>query len=258
MTKVLIVDDEDEFLKSCTDALNSINKYKLFVAKNSKDAFKIIKKKKIDVLIVDYLLKGDPLNGDKIIQIIREDEKKNNYKYFLPCIFITGTEGKKQFEPRFSNLQIKFHYKDDGPAELIKKIDECIDEKKARKNKIAGNKISNIKKYIVYPLIVAILGILIKFTIDIITQKNVNTDSISVNVISEQNIPIGDAKIIIEGVPGNNLTDDNGYTSIKITKHLYNDREILLIVSKDGFIPVKKSILVTDKKHTIVLKKNLN
>ncbi len=256
MTKVLIVDDEDEFLKSCTDALNSINKYKLFIAKNSKDAFEIIKKKKIDVLIVDYLLKGDPLNGDEIIQIIREDEKKNNYKNYLPCIFITGTEGKKQFEPRFSNLRIKFHYKDDGPAELIKKIDECIDEKKARKKKIAKKiNFSNIKKYIIYPLIVVILGIIIKFYADTISQKNVNTGSISVNVISEQNTPLGDAKIIIEGVPGNNFTDDNGYTSIKITRHIYNDRVILLIVSKDGFIPVKKSILVTDEKHTIVLKK---
>lgn len=265
MDKILIIDDEkDLFLDPTVKALESVGKYKIYAVTKSEEALQIIKKKKIDVFIADYLLKGDTLNGDDIIRIIRNDEKKNNYKTFLPCILITGTEGKRNILPKLLDLKIEFHDKIDGPAALINKIDECLRERKAKKKKkiLTPEK----KRYLIYPLIVAMCVIFLTFYIQKCDNKKNKTETTSsaqqngfmdivINVFSESNKPIQNANVMIEGID-KKYSDNTGSASFKIQKSIFHEKELVLNVSKKGYAPVKKKIYLTDQNLTIFLRKN--
>lgn len=268
MNKILIIDDEKElFLEPTVRALESVGKYKIYAVTKSEEALQIIKKRKIDVFIADYLLKGDTLNGDDIIRIIRNDEKKHNYKTFLPCILITGTEGKKNLQPKLLDLKMNFHDKIDGPAALIDKIDECVKEKKAKKKKKFFS--DNKKRYIIYPLLVVIIGGIFTalFTFYLrnhwenkIEEKNFKQQSdfvnIAIKVFSEGNKPIQNANVMVEGMADGKYTDNNGYTSLKIQKSAVHDKEVLLNISKSGYKTSKKRIYINNQNLTINLRKN--
>ncbi|MGD2186391.1 MAG: response regulator [Desulfobacterales bacterium] len=79
--KLLIVDDEEDFLKSISERLG-IRDFNVTTATEGKQAVKAAKKGKFDVAIVDMKMPG--MDGMELLQILKKKHK------FLEVIILTG------------------------------------------------------------------------------------------------------------------------------------------------------------------------
>lgn len=79
--KLLLLEDSDEFIENVTSLFNMFVK-ETFIAKNIKDAFEILKNKKIDIIISDINLKNE--NGLDFIKEYREINKE------MPIVVLSG------------------------------------------------------------------------------------------------------------------------------------------------------------------------
>ncbi len=68
---VLIIDDEDYVIRSLTRLLKYLGVEKVFSTTNSKQAFEIVEKEKIDIVFIDFILKEE-LDGTQINLKIKE------------------------------------------------------------------------------------------------------------------------------------------------------------------------------------------
>ncbi len=79
--KLLIVDDEEDFLKSISERLG-IRDFDVTTATEGKRAIKVAKKGKFDVAILDMKMPG--IDGMELLQILKKKHK------FLEVIILTG------------------------------------------------------------------------------------------------------------------------------------------------------------------------
>jgi sigma-B regulation protein RsbU (phosphoserine phosphatase) len=80
---ILIIDDDKTIRKLINHHLK-LNNYKTFEAENSIQAFEILKKENIDLVLSDVTMEG--MDGFEFCQKVRENEKHR----FLPFIFVTA------------------------------------------------------------------------------------------------------------------------------------------------------------------------
>lgn len=80
---ILIIDDDKTIRKLINHHLK-LNDYKTFEAENSTEAFEILKREKIDLVLSDVTMEG--MDGFEFCQKVRENEKHR----FLPFIFVTA------------------------------------------------------------------------------------------------------------------------------------------------------------------------
>ncbi len=82
--KILLVDDEEEFVNFLAEELRSEYGYQASVAKTGTEAIEFLKNnhRGLDVILLDYLMPG--MNGLEVLRWIRE----NNYE--IPVIMLTG------------------------------------------------------------------------------------------------------------------------------------------------------------------------
>src|SRR3990172_6058767 len=203
--RILIVDNDKEiFLDPIVDALNILKKYKIYKATNSDDAFKILKSKKIDILVVDYDLANGQYNGDEIIRIIRQGEKDGSQEKALPCILITAYYEK--IKPEFMNLMASFLTKTPNiHVELPLKIDEVLHANIREDSKMKWFS-RDVRIGLIFPLLVLFIWATAQYAIPWVKGRLVK--KMIVRVVSTEGISIPDAALITDGLAGQSLTDD--------------------------------------------------
>lgn len=82
MKKVLVIDDSTIQIRTLTGLMK--DKYEIMTAASGFDGIEILKKNKVDLVLLDY---GMPiLDGKETMKIIRDNEKTKD----IPVIFLTG------------------------------------------------------------------------------------------------------------------------------------------------------------------------
>ena len=74
MKKVLLIDDDEVFLKTVIDALSAEN-YEVITAKDGKEGLQVTKRRKPDLILLDVLM--PEIGGMNFLKIIKEDEELN-------------------------------------------------------------------------------------------------------------------------------------------------------------------------------------
>lgn len=74
MKKILLIDDDELFLKTVKDSLGAMD-YDIRLAKDGEQGLKIIKKEKPDLILLDILMPR--IGGMNLLKIIKGDKKLN-------------------------------------------------------------------------------------------------------------------------------------------------------------------------------------
>jgi CheY-like chemotaxis protein len=108
---VLLVDDELDIQKLTIMVLEDAG-YNVLSVNNGKKALEIIKKQKIDILLIDYFM--PEMTGEETIKLIREFNKE------LVIILQTAYSGEKPASDMLMELDIQNYYdKSHGVQELL-------------------------------------------------------------------------------------------------------------------------------------------
>ena len=142
---ILVCDDNHSALKSLVDILNSFS-LKVITATSGEEVLNIIKKKPVDLLLIDMHLTG--MSGlDTIIAI-----KENPHFSQMKSILVAGTEkSKKNFEQTISNID-GYLSKPFIPSVVIEKIGAVVGllkvctESQTEKSSILENAIKKLAK----------------------------------------------------------------------------------------------------------------
>ena len=86
--RILLVDDEADFLEVIKNRLE-VNGYLVLTASNGKEALELLKKEKVDAVLLDILM--PQMNGIETLKKIREDNKQ------LPVFMLTAYSDKINF-----------------------------------------------------------------------------------------------------------------------------------------------------------------
>lgn len=87
--KILVVDDEPDFLKLIKIRLEASN-YEVVMASNGKDALNMVKTEKPNAVLLDILMPG--MDGLTVLKKIRSTDKQ------LPIFIITAFSNEERFE----------------------------------------------------------------------------------------------------------------------------------------------------------------
>lgn len=82
MKKILIIDDSSIQLRTLTGILK--NKYEVMTASSGFDGIELLKKNKVDLVLLDYAM--PVLDGKETMKIIKDNEKMKA----VPIVFLTG------------------------------------------------------------------------------------------------------------------------------------------------------------------------
>ena len=80
--KILVVDDDQNMLQLLYTFLR--DSYRVTTATNGQEALDMIREKRPDLVLLDYLMPG--MNGKETLEVIRNDEELKD----LPVFFLTG------------------------------------------------------------------------------------------------------------------------------------------------------------------------
>jgi two-component system, OmpR family, alkaline phosphatase synthesis response regulator PhoP len=125
MARILIVDDDEDFIESITAVLEGEG-YKVSAAHNGSDGFDKAKKEKPDLMILDVMMTNDS-EGFEVARKLHEDAETKN----LPVVMITGIRKAKglpfAFEPDEDWLPVNAVLeKPVKPEILLKKVKEAL------------------------------------------------------------------------------------------------------------------------------------
>lgn len=116
MINILLVEDKKEKIKECTKVLEifGLEKIVLDKANDINTAKKILKKKNIDIMILDIHLPqsfGDEIKKDGGIQLLEAIRKSRSFSYPKYVISVSEfEEGKVLFEEREGNIHKAIYY----------------------------------------------------------------------------------------------------------------------------------------------------
>lgn len=123
MKKILIIDDSSIQIRTLTGLMK--NKYELLTAMSGFNGIEILKKTKVDLVLLDY---GMPvLDGRETLRILRENEETKN----IPVIFLTGDNEKEDIVEALKLQPQGYLLKPVEPDRLFEAIEDAI--KKAAK-----------------------------------------------------------------------------------------------------------------------------
>lgn len=126
MAKIVLIDDEEVFLKGISFFLNT-NNHEVFTFNNGKDALDQILKmhdenKKIDLIITDFVMPG--LNGFELIKNL--SEKKIN----IPILITTGFYDEQDIGLQNYKMRIDVINKPFDRKTLLEKVELILKESK--------------------------------------------------------------------------------------------------------------------------------
>jgi two-component system, OmpR family, alkaline phosphatase synthesis response regulator PhoP len=125
MAKILVVDDDADFLEAQKTLLNAKG-YAVIGAPNGEEGYQKAKTEKPDLLLLDVMMTYDS-EGFDLARKLKEDPSTKH----LPVIMITGIRKAKglpfSFEPDEDWLPVKAVLeKPVKPDELLKKVEEAL------------------------------------------------------------------------------------------------------------------------------------
>jgi CheY-like chemotaxis protein len=118
--KILIVEDDNFVAEVYFTKLSEMG-YESLLAQNGREGIEILKKNKIDLILLDILM--PIMDGMEMLNEVKKDEKLKS----IPVILLTNVGEKdsiqKVREMGVKNYLIKSHF---TPAEVIEKIEEVF------------------------------------------------------------------------------------------------------------------------------------
>ena len=120
MKKILIVDDQEEVRDLVEITLRSEN-CRIFQAENGKDAIKVAKVEKPDLIIMDIMMPGG-MDGIETTRILKNDPNTKDCR----VIMLTAMGQDADKETGFDAGADDYFVKPFSPLELINKVEEII------------------------------------------------------------------------------------------------------------------------------------
>ncbi len=121
MKKILIVDDQKE-VRELVEITLRADGYKIFQAKNGRDAIETVKAHKPDLVIMDIMMPGE-LDGLEATRIL----KRNPDNHSIKIIMLTAKGQSTDLEEGFAAGADGYFTKPFSPLDLIKKVEEIIE-----------------------------------------------------------------------------------------------------------------------------------
>jgi len=115
--RILIVDDDKEFLALLSKSIESWG-YEVISASGGKEALGMIKNKKADIVILDYLMPN--MNGAETLEKIRRIDKK------VPVIMFTASVQNMDTRIKESGAD-DYLLKPFNPEQLLEKVKKFLD-----------------------------------------------------------------------------------------------------------------------------------
>ncbi|RJP74677.1 MAG: response regulator [Candidatus Abyssobacteria bacterium SURF_17] len=134
-TRLLLVDDEERFLETTRKLLQKRG-VETFTAANGIDALKVLEDHRIDVVILDVKMPG--LDGVEVLRKIKQ-------KY--PLIEVVMLTGHASVESAVEGLKLgayDYVMKPLAIEDMLKKVNEAYDKKRAMEDKIRKAKVDRI------------------------------------------------------------------------------------------------------------------
>jgi DNA-binding LytR/AlgR family response regulator len=129
MDKKTILIVEDNFLnRRLTRKYLNENQYEVLEAKNATEAKNLLKKEKIELVILDINLGTDNENGIQLAETINE-------KYFTPFIFLTAYENSEMIQKAISTRPYSYLTKPFKRIDLISSIEIALNQSAQFKQK---------------------------------------------------------------------------------------------------------------------------
>jgi two-component system phosphate regulon response regulator PhoB/two-component system alkaline phosphatase synthesis response regulator PhoP len=120
MRKILLVED-DPFLVDIYKRKFKKTGFDVLTTSNGKEAIKLAKKEKADLLILDIVLPG--VEGWEVLKAIKSDPKTNSLKVVVLSNLGQKEEVEKGMELGATKYLIKAHY---TPSEVVKEVKKIL------------------------------------------------------------------------------------------------------------------------------------
>ena len=118
---ILAVDDNAEQLMQIKEHLKEF--YEVTLVGSGKDALKFLKKRKVDLILLDYMM--PEMDGPEVITQIREDPELAK----IPVMFLTGVKDKSKVIKTLVELKPQgYIVKPSKKSALVAKIIDVFDE----------------------------------------------------------------------------------------------------------------------------------
>ena len=134
--RLLLVDDEERFLSTTRILLEKRGVKNVQTATNGQDALKILKKGAVDVVVLDVKMPG--MDGVEVLRKIRQEH---------PLVEVIMLTGHASTESAVQGLKLgAFDYvmKPIDVSDLLEKIEEAYEKKRAHEEKIRSAKVKEI------------------------------------------------------------------------------------------------------------------
>lgn len=134
--RLLIVDDEERFLATTRILLEKRGVTSLYTAMNGVDALRILQEERIDVVVLDVKMPG--MDGVEVLRRIKQER---------PLVEVIMLTGHASVESAVEGLKLgAFDYvmKPIDIPDLLAKIEEAYDKKRAHDEKIRAAKVNEI------------------------------------------------------------------------------------------------------------------
>lgn len=134
--RLLIVDDEERFLATTRILLEKRGVTNLYMAMNGVDALRLLQEERIDVVVLDVKMPG--MDGVEVLRRIKQER---------PLVEVIMLTGHASVESAVEGLKLgAFDYvmKPIDIPDLLAKIEEAYDKKRAHDEKIRAAKVNEI------------------------------------------------------------------------------------------------------------------
>jgi CheY-like chemotaxis protein len=131
-TRILLVDDDSQLLKSAKECLSLQGSYDIEFAPSAETAFELLNTSEYDVIVCDVQM--PKTNGFEFLKMLRANGNA------IPFIVFTVTEDKQTALKAFSLGANGFVGKYGKPEVVFSVLKRCIDEAVANPRKKCGNK----------------------------------------------------------------------------------------------------------------------
>ena len=118
--KILVVDDDQNMLQLLYTFLR--DSYRVTTATNGQEALDMIREKRPDLVLLDYLMPG--MNGKETLEVILNDEELTD----LPVFFLTGVSDTNKISECLKLDPIGYILKPIGKFSLLAKIRAYFEE----------------------------------------------------------------------------------------------------------------------------------
>jgi len=118
--KVLLVDDEDDILRSLELTMSNDSRYSLLLAKDGETAVELARREKPTVIFLDVLMPG--IDGFQVCLTLKSDPETKSSKVIILTALAQDFDRRKAEEVGADG----FFTKPFSPAALLEKLDEVL------------------------------------------------------------------------------------------------------------------------------------